>query len=311
MTFDIPHTPVMLKEAISYLDPKDGEIFLDCTFGAGSYSKSILDSASCKVIALDRDPNVKTFANNLKNKYGDRFEFLQINFAHCFELLKSKKFNGIVMDLGVSSMQLDESYRGFSFMKDGPLDMRMEDAGISATDFINTADEKTIAEVIHKYGEEKSYKRIARNIVKEREIEPITTTLKLANIIRSSKGPYTGKIDPATKTFQAIRIYINKELESLEYFLEKASELLAASGRLVVVSFHSLEDAIVKTFLRKNSEKKVAKSKYAKDIPKSLGDKKFIILTKKPISPSIEEVKLNIRARSAKLRAGVMVNYAN
>lgn len=302
------HTPVLLKEVISYLEPKNGEKFLDCTFGAGGYSKAILESSLSTVIALDRDPNVKNFADMLKNQYHERFDFFQVNFANSYEFLKGQKFHGIVMDLGVSSMQLDEAIRGFSFMKNGPLDMRMDSAGFSATDFINNADEKEIANVIWKYGEEKQSKKIARKIVFERNIEPINTTIRLATIIRACKNFNNAKIDAATKTFQAIRIYINNELEYLEDFLAKVADLLLVGGRLVVVSFHSLEDSIVKTFLQCNSVKKVAMSKYAKQIiEENVEGKNFKILTKKPVFPSMQEIKLNPRSRSSRLRAAVKI----
>ncbi|XP_054709424.1 ribosomal RNA small subunit methyltransferase H-like [Uloborus diversus] len=198
--------------------------------------------------------------------------------------LGSLKFDGIVMDLGVSSMQLDSGDRGFSFTHDGPLDMRMSSTGYSAVDFINKADEQEIADVIYKYGDESYSRRIAKNIIEHRLLEPITNTAKFAHIVRSSIGFRKGKIDTATKTFQAIRIYINDELGQLERFLSNSKNILAQNGRLVIVSFHSLEDRIVKNFLKANSAKLVARSKYAAKIVAEENSKELLkILTKKPI----------------------------
>lgn len=300
------HLPVMLKEVVEQLAPVDGEIFLDCTFGAGGYSAAILNACDCKVVAIDRDPNVEIYAQRIAAKYKERFEFINSNFALASKELKGRKFNGIVLDLGVSSMQLDQASRGFSFMHDGPLDMRMEASGISASDFINSVSEKEIADVIYKYGDEVASRRIAKMIVKERMLLPIISTGRLADIVRKAIGARAGKIDPATKTFQAIRIYINDELRAIELFLEDSVKLLEYAGRLVVVAFHSLEDTIIKLFLQRNSAKKVARSKYAKK--EQVDDSAiFKILTKKPLVPLTAEVKLNLRSRSAKLRAAVKI----
>lgn len=305
------HIPVMLSEVIEYLKPQQNEIYLDCTFGAGGYSRAILESCNSKVVALDRDPSVSVQAKNFEKLYPNRFEFFNTNFAEAAEILKGKVFNGIVMDLGISSMQVDNADRGFSFMNDGPLDMRMASAGRTAADFINNASEEEIADVIFKYGEEKASRRIASKIVSERDITPILTTGRLAEIVRSCIKMQKGKIDKATKTFQAIRIYLNDELYSLEKFLIIAEDLLADGGRIVIVSFHSLEDAIVKSFFQKKSAKKVARSKYSKEPIIVEKDKNFIILTKKPLASSRTEVLANNRSRSAKLRAAIKIGGSN
>ena len=260
------HRPVLLKEVLHFLNPKKGEKFLDCTFGAGGYSRAILESCDCEVVGIDRDPTVESFAINLENEYASRFSFIQTDFDSVPERFAGTQFNGIVLDLGVSSMQLDNGDRGFSFTHDGPLDMRMSKGGMSAAELINEATEQEIAEIIYKYGEETASRRIATRIVFERRIEAITTTERLAGIVRSAIGFRKSKIDLATKTFQAIRIFINNELEQLDNFLKKVISILSPGGRLIVVSFHSLEDSIVKHFFKENSSKVVAQSKYAKRV---------------------------------------------
>jgi len=301
------HIPVMLNEMLEILAPKAGESYLDCTFGAGGYSKAILESCDCYVTALDRDPNVIDRAEEIKqaynNSFDSRFDFIESNFGDSFEKLGTKKFDGIVLDLGVSSMQLDIPSRGFSFLHDGPLDMRMSGQGFSAEEFINTAEEKELADIIYKYGDETFSRRIAKKIVETRKEARIDSTGKLAAIVRSSIGFKKGKIDPATKTFQAIRIYINDELGELERFLVNVKNILKKDGRLVVVSFHSLEDRIVKNFFKENSEKPVARSKYAKEDIILNPNKWLKIITNKALTPSDKEIALNVRARSAKLRA--------
>ena len=302
ITSSAPHCSVLLNEVLEYIALKDKGQYLDCTFGAGGYTKAILQSANCSVTALDQDPTVEKFANVVKSEFGKRFEFIHTNFADAKGKLNGKKFDGIVLDLGISSMQVDTTERGFSFMHDGPLDMRMGNDGISAKDFIASASEEEIANVIYKYGEEVQSRQIASNIVKMRALEPIETTLQLADIVRSAMHYRKSKIDPATKTFQAIRIYINKELESIERFLKSTKEMLNPGGRILVVSFHSLEDVIVKDFFKENSIKKVARSKYSKQ-PIEIEEGKWLkLITKKPIVPSREEVISNPRSRSARLR---------
>jgi 16S rRNA (cytosine1402-N4)-methyltransferase len=297
-----PHYSVLLSEVLENLNPEAGKHYLDCTFGAGGYTKALLASCNCHVTAIDQDPNVLEYANEINKKYPGRFEFLEGNFADTDKLTKNTTYDGIVLDLGVSSMQLDQGERGFSFMRDGKLDMRMNASGYSAADFIAEASEQLIADVIYKYGEEVQSRQIAKMIVAEREKEPITTTLRLAEIVRSAMHYRKAKIDPATKTFQAIRIYINKELDHLERFLNNLKDMLKPGARILIVSFHSLEDSIVKAFFRTHSAKKVARSKYAKE-PENTDDTKWLkIISKKPILPSDKELKENHRSRSARLR---------
>ncbi|NRB10027.1 MAG: 16S rRNA (cytosine(1402)-N(4))-methyltransferase RsmH [Rickettsiaceae bacterium] len=300
-----PHISVMLDEVIAAIEPKDEGKYLDCTFGAGGYSRAILSAANCHVTALDQDPTTKTYVDELTLEFSKNFKFIETNFVKAGEILTNNKFDGVVLDLGVSSMQLDQADRGFSFMADGPLDMRMSNKGLSATEFINNASETEIADVIYKYGEEVQSRQIAKNIILERKKEPITTTMRLAEIVRSAMHFRKSKIDPATKTFQAIRIYVNQELLALEEFLEQMRDLLYPGGRVVIVSFHSLEDSIVKNFFKNHSAKKVARSKYHQEDKEEQLLESGIwlkIITKKPMIPTKEELTKNIRARSAKLR---------
>ncbi|CAF1082812.1 unnamed protein product [Didymodactylos carnosus] len=257
------------------------------------------------VVAIDRDPNVKIYADQLINDYPGRMQFMQSDFASSVGKLGSARFDGIVMDLGVSSMQLDSRARGFSFTYDGPLDMRMSHSGYSAADFINNAGEQEIADVIYQYGDETYSRKIARKIIEQRQQEPITSTSMLASIIHSSRGPRQGKIDSATKTFQALRIYVNDELGQLEQFLNNCKNILASQGKLIIVSFHSLEDRIVKNFFKANAPKLVAQSKYSAKSERMENSNKWLkVLTKKPLTPPLSEILNNPRARSAKLRAG-------
>lgn len=288
------HKPVMLDEVLHYLAPRDGETYIDATFGAGGYTSAILRAANCKVIGIDQDPLAADIASKVKGN----FQFVAGNFGD-MEKLIGQQVDGIVFDIGVSSMQLDTAERGFSFMKDGPLDMRMSQHGMSAAEFLNTADEDEIADVIYKYGEETNSRRIAKSIVANR---PLATTFQLKEAVHKVSA-YNGKTDSATKTFQALRIFINRELEVLEKGLEAALKLLKAGGRLVVVTFHSLEDRIVKTFIKDNSAPKEKFNKYAADKNVKNINSALEITTRKAIMPTDEEIKLNPRARSAKLRS--------
>lgn len=311
ITSSAPHCSVLLDEVLEHISLKDNGRYLDCTFGAGGYTKAILQNADCFVTALDQDPTVEKFVSKVKDEFRDKFDFIQTNFAEAKSKLDGKKFDGIVLDLGISSMQVDSAERGFSFMHDGPLDMRMGNDGISAKEFIASASEEEIANVIYKYGEEVQSRQIASSIVKMRAIEPIETTLQLADIVRNAMHYRKSKIDPATKTFQAIRIYVNKELESIEQILNDSDELLKPGGRILVVSFHSLEDSIVKAFFKENSMKKVARSKYSKK-PIEIEEGKWLkMITKKPIVPSREEVISNPRSRSARLRVAEKIGGEN
>lgn len=294
------HIPVMLKEVLSSLNPQDGEVYVDATFGNGGYTSAILDSANCKVISIDRDPNVLPRVEELKQKYGNRFEFVQGTFGNISELIKSK-VNGFVFDIGVSSMQLDEAERGFSFSKPAPLDMRMSCEGTSAADIVNEMDEAELANIIYKYGEEHKSRHIAKKIVEYRKTKEIQTTTELADIVRSVvKG--TKDTDPATKTFQALRIAVNDELGELEQGLNSAVDLLNSGGRLVVVTFHSLEDRIVKNFFKEKGGKMPNGSRYLPEVQKAEAS---LCDVSKAIHPNKNELDENRRARSAKLRYAV------
>lgn len=296
---DNRHIPVMLNEVLTYLTPQPGKTYVDATFGNGGYTRAILEAADCRVIAVDRDPNVRERAEMFKQTYGTRFEFIPGCFGAIKELI-TQPVDGFVFDIGVSSMQLDEAKRGFSFAKEATLDMRMSCIGLSAADIVNTYDEKVLADLIYQYGEERKSRQIARRIVETRKIKPIVTTTELAQIIYSVIHKKSGETDPATRTFQALRIAVNDELGELEKGLQAATDLLLPGGRLVVVDFHSLEDRIVKNFFNKLSGKMSNVSRYLPQVEKN----KRVILTQisKAIKPTAAECSANPRARSAKLR---------
>ena len=303
------HTPVLLKEVLEILKPKDGETYVDATFGAGGYTQAILESCNCNVIALDRDETVIPRALEFKEKYGERFQFHSTIFSEIDEILAGAKVDGIIADFGVSSMQLDTEERGFSFQKDAKLDMRMGKEGLSAFQVVNSFPEPELMQIIQKYGEERLARKIANFIVRERSKAEIKTTLQLASIVKEAYGSearYT-KINPATKTFQAIRIFINNELYEIETLLEKSITSLKAEGRLITVSFHSLEDSIVKEFLNENTDAKKKVNKYAEFSKSSQTEelKHFKLITKGAVMPSDLEVKANVRSRSAKLRGAM------
>lgn len=302
---EVTHIPVMLQEVLEHLSPQESAVYIDVTFGEGGYTKALLDATNCKVIAFDRDPVALKKAEKLQDLYGERFHFIPKTFSHLIQSLKEigvHQVDGIVADLGVSSPQIDAAERGFSFMKEGPLDMRMGGNELSAADVINTFSEQDLADIIWKYGEEKKSRRIAKNIVNTRQQKKFTTTKELVEIILSAVGRYGGKIHPATRTFQALRIYVNNELSELESLLTQSLSILKPEGRLVCVSFHSLEDRIIKSFLNKYSESSRHINKYAQQQSSSA---LLRVLTKKPISPLETETKNNPRARSAKLRAAI------
>lgn len=302
MTEKQKHFPVMLNEVLEYLKPADGETYVDATFGNGGYSEAILKSAACKVIAIDRDPTVLPRVNELQALYGDRFEFRQGQFGDFYNLI-NQPINGAVFDIGVSSMQLDQAERGFSFAKDAPLDMRMSCSGTSAADLVNTLPEKELADLIYKYGEERKSRQIAARIVEYRKTQPISTTKELAEIIYTVIHKTPNSIDPATRTFQALRIAVNNELDELEKGLQAAVDLTQSSGRIVVVSFHSLEDRIVKNFFKQQSGNNARTSRYQPEVKSDF--KASLAECSKAISPSQKELEVNIRSRSAKLRCAV------
>lgn len=325
------HIPVLLNEVKTKLNIKEGHTYIDGTYGSGGHTEMILSSANCRVISIDRDPAVKKFAEKSKKKFPENFDLILGKIGDLESLLKAKGVSnidgGILFDLGVSSMQLNNSLRGFSFRLDGPLDMRMDQKGETVEDIIKNSDEPTLVKIINTYGEEKKAKRIAKAIVKNRKIKNIKTTFQLADIVRSVVGN-TGnkKIDPATKTFQAFRIKVNNELEEIKKALIAAEKLLTPGARLVIISFHSLEDKIVKSFFKEKSGKYSNPSRHAVLLNEELTyplpvaaplsplndlefeDTKifkasFKIINKKVIKASKNEINQNPRSRSARLRA--------
>ena len=294
------HLPGMLHEVIEALAPRDGASYVDGTFGGGGYTAAILEAADCKVLGIDRDPAAIARGQALVDRFGGRLTLVQGEFSRMEEFAQAS--DGVVLDLGVSSFQFDQPERGFSFREDGPLDMRMSLEGMSAADFVNSAGHSELASVIARFGEEKNARRIATAIIAAR---PITGTAQLAAIVSEAQGPAALRfaIHPATRTFQALRIHVNDELGELERGLDAALTILKPQGRLVVVSFHSLEDRIVKQFLASRSTAAPRGSRHA---PVTAAPRAaFELLTTRPRTPSAEELSINPRARSAKLRAGV------
>ena len=295
-----PHIPVLLDEVIAALDPQPGEVVIDATFGAGGYTRALLERGAT-VHAFDRDPDAIAAGEAWPETKVDppRLVLHPHRFSEMAEVMTAAgvaRVDGIVMDIGVSSMQLDQAHRGFAFSSDGPLDMRMSQDGESAADFLNTADEKSIADVLYLYGEERQSRRVARAIVAAR---PLETTGELARIVRKALGykPHDKK-DPATRTFQAVRIHINGELDELSHGLSAAERLLCEGGRLAVVSFHSLEDRIVKRFLREASSTPSA----SRHVPLAAQDDPVFLQVSKAIKPGEAEIERNPRARSSVLR---------
>jgi 16S rRNA (cytosine1402-N4)-methyltransferase len=300
---ELAHSSVLLDEAIASLAPRDGALYIDGTFGAGGYSRAILAASRCRVIALDRDPAAIERSSELSRDYPGRLTVIEGRFGDMEALLARLDVTavaGIVLDLGVSSPQIDDPARGFSFRTDGPLDMRMGREGATAADLVNTLPESALANIIYIYGEERFARRVARAIVAARQNRPLTRTGELAQIVRAVV-PTSGGIDPATRTFQALRIEVNDELGELERALIAAERLLAPGGRLVIVSFHSLEDRRVKDFLRERSDLAPRGSRHRPIAPTQLPS--FRLLTRKPVTPSVMEIARNPRARSARLRA--------
>jgi len=303
MSQNVRHIPVMLNEVLETLAPQDGKVYVDATFGNGGYSEAILKAANCKVIAIDRDPTVIARAEELKAIYGERFDFKAGTFGE-IETLINTPIDGIVFDIGVSSMQLDDAFRGFSFAKEAMLDMRMSCEGKSAKEIVNQMPEQELADLIYLYGEEKKSRQIAHKIVETRKIKEIETTTELANIIYTIMPKRFGQTDPATRTFQALRIAVNDELNQLESGLYGALNLLKENGRIVVVDFHSLEDRIVKNFFLKNTAKKTHISRY-KTATQTDNDDSVFAFASKAIVPSEEECRHNSRAHCAKLRYAI------
>ena len=296
-----PHAPVLLTEVLDALQPAPGQTVVDGTFGAGGYSRAIL-AAGAKVVAFDRDPSAQRFAEGLP---ADRFRFVGARFSEMAEMMGEGSVDGVALDLGVSSMQLDEAERCFSFMRDGPLDMRMGDEGQTAADLVNTAEPAELARIFFVYGEERQSRRIAAAIARRRAAQPFTRTLELAEFIEKALGGRRGaKVHPATRAFQGLRIAVNEELSELEAGLVAAERVLKADGRLCVVTFHSLEDRIVKTFLAVRAGRTPSGSRHAP--PREIqAEPSFQLIFNGARAPSEAEVAANPRARSAKLRAAV------
>ena len=291
------HIPVMLNEVLEMLSPRDGAHYVDGTFGGGGYTTAILEAADCKVLGIDRDPAAIARGQKLVERFAGRLTLVQGEFSRMADF--ADKTDGIVLDLGVSSFQFDQPERGFSFREDGPLDMRMSLDGESAADVVNGADHSTLASLIARYGEEKNARRIATAIIAAR---PVTTTAQLAAIVSEAQGPAALRhaIHPATRTFQALRIHVNDELGELERGLAAAMAILKPEGRLAVVSFHSLEDRIVKQFLSQHSSAAPRGSRHAPAM--EAVRPAFKLITTRPQLPSAAEIAGNPRARSAKLR---------
>lgn len=299
------HRPVLVAEMAEMLAPKGGELYIDATYGGGGYTQAIFEmQPKARVIGLDRDPDAeKRSERHAKDK---RFQFLRTTFGDIEEAVRAntgEEIDGIVLDIGVSSFQIDEKSRGFSFIADGPLDMRMDnESGQSAADIVNNADEKDLADIFFRYGEEKHSRRIAKAIVAAR---PVMTTLQLANLIEKNVPKSGDKAHPATRCFQALRIAVNDELGELERALHASENLLKDGGRLIVVTFHSLEDRIVKQFFIEHSGKTAGPSRFHPAANQNSAS--FHLLTRKPVTPSAQEIAENPRARSAKLRAGIKI----
>ncbi len=310
------HRPVLLKEVLEALAPRDGAIYVDGTFGAGGYSRALLEAADCTVWGIDRDRSAVARGREMAASFPGRLHIIEGRFGDMARLLAGRlgePLDGVALDLGVSSMQLDEPERGFSFRADGPLDMRMEGPGAegrsSAAEVVNSLPEEELADIIYNYGEERRARQVARAIVAARKEKPLTRTGELAEVVRGVVKPARGAkgakaIDPATRTFQALRIYVNDELGELERGLAAAEELLGAGGRLAVVSFHSLEDRIVKHFLRRRSGHEAGGSRHT---PPSPGQKSraasFTPLFRGTRRAGEAECRDHPRARSAQLRA--------
>jgi 16S rRNA (cytosine1402-N4)-methyltransferase len=301
------HLPVMLAEVLASLAPRDDAAYLDCTFGGGGYATAILDSAPrCTLFAMDRDPDAIARGADLVARFAPRLQLIEGRFGDMLDLLAARgvsALDGVVMDLGVSSFQLDQAERGFSFRADGPLDMRMEKAGPSAADLVNTLPEAELADILYRLGEERFSRRIAKAIVARRAVQPFTTTGDLASVVRSKVPRDPSGIDGATRSFQALRLAVNDELGEVERGLAAAASLLAPGGRLVVVAFHSLEDRIAKRFMAEAAGRGTGASRHDPGALAARTAPRFRLLTPRALRPSEAETRDNPRARSARLRA--------
>jgi len=296
-----PHIPVLLRPLLAAVAPVEG-VWVDGTLGAGGYARGLLDAGAQKVIGVDRDPLALEMARDWGAEYGARLELVEDRFSNLDDHVEGVA--GVVLDLGVSSMQLDRAERGFSFHRDGPLDMRMSQQGPTAADLVNNADEGELADILFFYGEERASRRIARAILRERALEPIETTLRLAGIVEKClPRPKPGQIHPATRSFQALRIAVNDEFGELVAGLEAAGRALAPGGKLAVVTFHSIEDRMVKRFLQAKSGGGGGGSRHAPRITPAPAE--WELKSRKAIGPDDQELGENPRARSAKLRVAI------
>jgi len=305
----VKHYPVMLPEVLTALAPKEGEVYVDGTFGNGGYSEAFLKSVNCNVVGLDRDPNVQPRAAELAANYDSRFRLIETPFSKMDEV-GLPQVDAVVLDIGVSSMQLDQANRGFSFMRSGPLDMRMGNTGPTAAEAVKSLSHSDLIRIFQVYGEERRARRAADFIVRAREEGDIVTTEALAGIVEKALGR-TGKNHPATKVFQALRIFINDELGELYRGLCAAEKILKPGGRLIVVTFHSLEDRIVKSFLRRRAGDVAGGSRYAPEVKHDGPAASFSEGKRSVIKPSKTEVAENARSRSAKLRFAIRTEAAS
>jgi 16S rRNA (cytosine1402-N4)-methyltransferase len=307
----VRHIPVLLSQVLAALKPADGERYIDATFGAGGYTRAILEAADCTVLAIDRDPSAMSIAEAMRQEFGGRLLFSLSDFAvlhHAAGQYGLDNVDGVVFDLGVSSMQLDEPGRGFSFMRDGPLDMRMSRTGESAADIVNGYGESELADIFYKFGEERRSRAIAAAIVKARAVSGIETTGQLADIVSAVLGRrHDDTKHPATRSFQALRLFVNDELGQLQAGLLAAEALLKPGGRLLAVTFHSLEDRIVKQFFLKRAGKLPGVSRYQPEGGVA-AEATFELTNRHGIAVTEEESRANPRARSARLRWGIRKN---
>jgi len=304
----IGHTPVLLDPVLAVLAPSDGEIHVDGTFGGGGYARALLEAADCMVIGIDRDPQAIARGHNMAAEFAGRLTLIEGRFSEMDRLVGRAgvaAVDGVALDIGVSSYQLGDAGRGFSFRIDGPLDMRMGGDGPDAAWVVNELAERELAELIARLGEERRARAVAHAIVTARRKQAITRTGELADIVRSVVRKSADGIDPATRTFQALRLYVNDELSELERGLAAAERILRAGGRLAVVAFHSLEDRIVKSFLAERSGHAARPSRHMPDLPGATRPPSFRLLARKPVTPGDDEIAANPRSRSARLRAAV------
>ncbi len=308
MSSNTPHISVLKEEVLYYLSPTAGKCYVDGTFGAGGHSRAILEAAPCKLIGIDRDPRAAEMATSVSQAFPTQFQFIAGQFSQMRELLDANnvtRVDGVLLDLGVSSMQLDEGERGFSFQQEGPLDMRMSQQGETAEELLRSISADELADALYYYGGERKSRRVAAAIVRARDTQAISTTSELAAIIHRALGtPKMGQIDSATRSFQGIRMLVNQELQELEQFLAQMDDILHPGGRVAIITFHSGEDAIVKKLFKQLAGKaKTNPNRYVPALePINDNEPHFTLLHNKAIAPSAQEIALNPRARSAKLR---------